>query len=73
MGKQIQIRNVRTGVVSSMDESQWDKIKDSKEWRGVFKPVVSPEPPEVSELREKRESSAKRKKEQNNEAETGEQ
>lgn len=73
MGKQIQIKNVRTGVISQMEESQWNKIKDTKQWRGVFKPVAAPEPPEVSELREKKETPAKRKKEQNNEAETGEQ
>lgn len=69
----IQVKNVRNGVTSEMEESHWNKIKDDPLWKGVFKPVVSPEPPEVTQLRETKKSSAKAKKEQNNEAEQAEQ
>lgn len=73
MGKKIQVKNIRTGIVSEMSESHWNKIKDEPLWRGVFKPVKATEPPEVTELREIKKSSAKPKKEQNNEAEQTEQ
>lgn len=73
MGKKIQVKNIRTGIVSEMDESHWNKIKDDPLWRGVFKPVEATEPPEVTELRETKKSSAKTKKEQDNEAEQTEQ
>ena len=39
MGKKIQVKNIRTGIVSEMSESHWNKIKDEPLWRGVFKPV----------------------------------
>lgn len=73
MAKMIQVKNVRNGVISEMEESHWNKIKDDPQWKGVFKPVVSPEPPEVTKLRETKKSSAKPKKEQNNETEQPEQ
>lgn len=45
MGKKIQVKNIRTGIVSEMSESHWNKIKDEPLWRGVFKPVEATEPP----------------------------
>lgn len=73
MDKMIQVKNARNGVISEMEESHWNKIKDDPQWKGVFKPVVTTEPPEVTKLRETKKSSAKQKKEQNNETEQPEQ
>lgn len=65
----IRVRNVRTGVVSTMTREQWEKVRDSKQWLGVFKPVSEPEPAEVRQIRERKKSSSKSKSARNNDTE----
>lgn len=62
----IKVRNVRTGVVSEMTTDQWEKIKDIKQWHGVFKPISEPEPAEVRQIRDRKKNSLKPKSDKNN-------
>lgn len=51
----ITVVNNRSGVESEMSQAQFDKIKDTPQWKGVFsvKDIpVSQEPPEVTKLKE---------------------
>lgn len=50
--KQVKIRNRRNGSESMMSVEQWEKIKNSPQWQGVFVLVNIPEPKEVTELKE---------------------
>lgn len=63
----IKVVNVRNGKVAEMELSHWNNIKNQKLWKGVFKPLNTPEPPEVTKLRQDKKNSAKRKKVENNE------
>lgn len=56
--KILQVRNRKTGVISPMKQSQWNKIKDTPQWKGVFSVSETPEPKEVKELRKRKESAA---------------
>lgn len=54
MAKTISIQNRRTGVKSQIQESVWNDIKDSPQWKGVFKALEKPEPPEVKDIRNRK-------------------
>lgn len=53
----ITVVNNRSGVESEMSQAHWDNIKDTPQWKGVFRvkdtPVVK-EPKEVTELKTKK-------------------
>lgn len=74
MGKTVKLRNSRNGVEQDMPEAQWNKIKDTKLWRGVFsvseQPEKPAEPKEVKELKERKakpEKATEAKKQENKE------
>lgn len=54
MAKTISIQNRKTGVKSNIPESDWNKIKDSPQWKGVFRALEKPEPPEVKDIRKRK-------------------
>ena len=54
MARKIKVRNIRNGSISHIEEGHWNKIKDDPQWRGVFKPLETPEPPEVKEVKERK-------------------
>lgn len=48
----VQVKNVRTGVVSPMELDQWNNVKNDRRWAGVFVALEAEEPKEVKELKE---------------------
>lgn len=59
----------KLGVESYFDLDHWNKIKDSPQWKGVFKVVESPTPPEVINLSKETQNAGKRKKKSTSEEE----
>lgn len=49
-GDTVTVRNKRTGVESPMTREQWEKTNADPQWAGVFSVKEAPEPPEVTEL-----------------------
>jgi len=53
--------NVANGSEQYFEKADWDKVQKNPKFRGLFKLVEAPEPPEVTKLKEQKKKQESKK------------